>query len=71
MFLYLTIWWVSGVLIYLGCLSAIIWTLPFHYAFGSSLGVLFSYIIIWAIVSYLWVNIEMDRQKKAYEKVEF
>jgi hypothetical protein len=70
MFLYLTIWWVFGVLVYLGCLSAIIWTLPFHYAFGSSLGVLFSYIIIWAIVSYLWVNIEMDRQKKAYEKVE-
>ncbi|KAN0099128.1 hypothetical protein V8E51_012903 [Hyaloscypha variabilis] len=70
MFLYLTLWWVSGILIYLGCLSAIIWTLPFHYAFGLSLGVLFGYIIIWAIVTFLWVNIEMDRQKKAYEKVE-
>jgi hypothetical protein len=71
MFLYLTLWWASGVLIYLGCLSAIIWTLPFHYAFGLSLGVLFGYIIIWAIVSYLWVNIEMNRQKKAYEKLEW
>ena len=70
MFLYLTIWWVLGVAIYLGCLSAIIWTMPFHIAFGLSLGVLFGYIIVWAVVTYLWVNIEMDRQKKAYEKVE-
>jgi len=70
MFLLLTLWWASGVLIYLGCLSAVIWTLPFHYAFGSSLGVLFGYIIIWALAAYIWVDIEMDRQKKAHEKVE-
>lgn len=46
MFLFLTLWWVLGVLVYLGCVSAVIWTLQFHYAFGSSLGVLFAYIII-------------------------
>jgi hypothetical protein len=66
MFLVLTLWWLLGVLVYLGCVTAIIWTLEFHYAFGSSLGVLFSYIILWAAVSYYWVKIEMERQRKAY-----
>jgi hypothetical protein len=30
MFLILNLWWVFGVLVYLGCVSAIIWTLEFH-----------------------------------------
>ncbi|TVY67450.1 hypothetical protein LSUE1_G010251 [Lachnellula suecica] len=68
LFVYLTLWWIFGVFVYIGCLSAVIWNLEFHYAFGTSLGVLFSWIILWAIVSYLWVGIEMDRQRKAYEK---
>lgn len=63
-----TVWWISGVCVYLGCLSAIIWTLEFHYAFGLSLGVLFAYIIIWAAVSYIWLRIEMERERKAYER---
>ncbi|GIJ92118.1 hypothetical protein Asppvi_011094 [Aspergillus pseudoviridinutans] len=67
MFLSLTVWWICGVCVYLGCLSAIIWTLEFHYAFGLSLGVLFAYIIIWAAGSYLWLRIEMDRERKAHE----
>jgi hypothetical protein len=67
MFLVLTFWWIAGVIIYLGCLSAVVWTLEFHYAFGLSLGMLFSYILIWAGVSYYYVMIEMDRQKKTCE----
>ncbi|KAF4634832.1 hypothetical protein G7Y89_g3269 [Cudoniella acicularis] len=67
MFLFLTLWWILGVCIYLGCLSAVIWTLEFHYAFGSSLGVLFAYILIWAVVSYFFVQFDMERQRKAYE----
>ncbi|KAJ5601493.1 hypothetical protein N7510_011027 [Penicillium lagena] len=63
MLLVLTIWWIFGVCVYLGCLSAIIWTLEFHYAFGLSLGVLFAYIIIWAAVSYIWLQREMAREK--------
>jgi hypothetical protein len=67
MFVSLTVWWIFGVCVYLGCLSAVIWTLEFHYAFGLSLGVLFAYIIIWAAVTYFWLQIEMDRQRKAHE----
>lgn len=67
MFVGLTLWWIFGVCVYIGCLSAIIWTLEFHYAFGSSLGVLFAYILIWAGVSYYWVLIEMERQRKAHD----
>lgn len=68
LFIYLTLWWIFGILVYIGCLSALIWNVEFHYAFGGSLGILFSYIVIWAIVSYLWVQIEMDRERKAYER---
>lgn len=70
MFLVLTFWWIFGVLVYIGCVSAIIWKLEFHYAFGSSLGVLFAYILIWAGVSYWYVDWAMKRQKKAHEKLE-
>jgi len=68
MFVWLTLWWELGVLTYIGCLSAVIWTLEFHIAFGLSLGVLFSYIAVWAGTSYLYVHFEMDRQRKAYEE---
>lgn len=67
MLLGLTIWWIFGVCVYLGCLSAIVWTLEFHYAFGLSLGVLFAYILIWAAVSYIWLQIEMERERKALD----
>jgi hypothetical protein len=66
MFVGLTLWWAFGVCIYLGCLSAVIWTLEFHYAFGLSLGILFTYIITWATVSYYWVQIAMNRERKAH-----
>lgn len=68
LFVELTIWWIFGVLVYIGCLSAVIWNLAFHYAFGLSLGVLFAYIIVWALVSYYWVQIAMNRQRKAHEE---
>src|SRR6202000_105909 len=43
MFRYLTWWWLLGVCVYICSVSAVIWTLEFHYAFGLSLGVLLSY----------------------------
>jgi hypothetical protein len=70
MFRYLTWWWLLGVCVYIGAVSAVIWTLEFHYAFGLSLGVLFSYIAIWAAVSYVWVRIEIEREHRAFEKEE-
>lgn len=69
MFLYLTWWWMAGVAIYIGCVSAIIFTLDFHYAFGASLGVLFAYIVLWAVVSFFWVQFEMAREKKKWEEL--
>jgi hypothetical protein len=68
MFLFLTLWWILGISVYLGCLSAIIWTLEFHFAFGLSLGTLFAYIIVWAVTSYFWIRVEMKRQQKTYER---
>lgn len=64
LFVHLTVWWLFGVCVYIGCLSAIIWTLEFHIAFGLSLGVLFSFLIIWGLVSCLWVRYAVRRQAK-------
>ncbi|ROV90343.1 hypothetical protein VMCG_09719 [Cytospora schulzeri] len=71
-FLYnLTLWWALGVCVYIGSVSAVIWTLEFHDAFGLSLGVLFSYIAIWAVVTYVWTGMEMQREHEAYERGDF
>lgn len=70
-FFNLTLWWTLGVCVYIGAVSAVIWTLPFHYAFGLSLGVLFSYIAVWAVVTFVWVKIEMKREHEAYERGDF
>lgn len=67
LFVYLTLWWVLGVCVYIGCLSAIIWTLEFHYAFGLSFGVLFSYILVWAAGTYLWIQKETARERRAFK----
>lgn len=71
LFVNLTLWWILGVCVYLGCVSAVIWTLEFHYAFGLSLGVLFSYITVWAVVTFVWVKLEMKREHEAYERGDF
>ena len=68
MFVWLTLWWEFGILVYIGCLSAVIWTLPFHIAFGLSLGLLFSWILMWALATYGFVMWEMDRQRRAFEE---
>lgn len=70
-FFNLTLWWTLGVCVYIGCVSAVIWTLEFHYAFGLSLGLLFSYIFCWAIVTFVWVKVEMKREHEAYERGDF
>lgn len=67
MFLYLTLWWILGVCVYVGCVSAVIWTCEFHIAFGLSLGVLFAYIAVWAGTTALYVKWEIAKEHKAYE----
>lgn len=68
LFYRLTIWWTLGVMVYIGSVSAVIWTMEFQYAFGLSLGVLFSYIACWAVVTFVWVKLEMAREHEAYER---
>ena len=66
MFVSLTLWWELGVCVYIGSLSAVIFTLEIHYAFGLSLGVLFAYIAFWAAGTYGFVVWEMARQERLY-----
>ncbi|TID24414.1 hypothetical protein E6O75_ATG02779 [Venturia nashicola] len=67
-FFRLQLFWIAGASIYIGCLSAVIWKLEFEYAFGVCFGLLFTYLIFWATVSYFWMKWEMHREKKAFEE---
>ncbi|KAG8167512.1 hypothetical protein KVR01_003201 [Diaporthe batatas] len=60
----LTLWWCSGIIVYIGCLSAIIWNTPFEVAFGLSLGLLFSFIISWSIMTYIYIQVALERERK-------
>lgn len=62
MMFHLTLFWLFGICLYLGCLSAIIWTLPFHLSFGLSFGVLFAWIFTWLILSYRYFQVNVNRQ---------
>lgn len=60
----ITLWWNAGFMIYIGCLSAVIWNNPFHIAFGLSLGLLFSFIILWSICTYIYVQFALERERE-------
>ncbi|EME85708.1 uncharacterized protein MYCFIDRAFT_131941 [Pseudocercospora fijiensis CIRAD86] len=69
-FVYLTLFWIWGVIVYIGCASAIIWNLEFHYAFGLIFGILFTWIFVWAGMTAIWVKREMKAEHEEYEKDE-
>ncbi|QDS73930.1 hypothetical protein FKW77_007788 [Venturia effusa] len=62
------LFWIAGAAIYVGCLCAVIWNLEFEYAFGTTLGLLFTYLVLWVSVTNLWVKWEMARETKAFEE---
>jgi hypothetical protein len=63
MILHLTLFWIGGICLYLGCIGAIIWNLEFEVAWGLSLGVLFMWILTWAGSTFLWVRTVVEREK--------
>ncbi|KAF7194413.1 hypothetical protein HII31_04218 [Pseudocercospora fuligena] len=69
-FVYLTLFWIWGVIVYIGCASAIIWNLEFHYAFGLTFGILFTWIFVWAGMTAIWVKREMKAEHEEYENDE-
>lgn len=69
-FVYLTLFWIFGVLVYIGTASAIIWKVKFHYAFGLTFGNLFAWIFVWAGITYFWVKWEMKKEHEEYENEE-
>lgn len=63
MILHLTLFWIGGICLYLGCIGAIIWSLEFEIAWGLSLGVMFMWILTWAGSTGLWVRTVVEREK--------
>ena len=64
MILHLTLFWIGGICIYLGSMAAIIFTLPFEYAWGTSLGVLFGWVLCSAGITFLWTRTIVEKEKK-------
>lgn len=65
MILHLTLFWIAGCTIYLGCLSAVIWNLQFEFAFGLTLGLLFFWILLWSVLTYIWIHIQMADPRRS------
>lgn len=65
MILELTLFWIAGCTIYIGCVSAVIWNLDFEFAFGTTFGLLFFWIILWALITFLWIQFHTSRARKA------
>lgn len=65
MILELTIFWIAGCTIYIGCVSAVIWNLRFEFAFGTAFGLLFFWIILWALLTYIWIQVRTSGTPKA------
>ncbi|KIW03638.1 uncharacterized protein PV09_05388 [Verruconis gallopava] len=63
MILHLTLFWIGGICMYNGLIAAIVFNLEFEYAWGTSLGVLFAWILSWAGTTFLWVRRIVDREK--------
>jgi len=56
-------WWIVGGVVFTGALAGITWRLPFEVAYGLSFGVLFLWIGIWALGTWLWVRRELRRER--------
>lgn len=64
----ITVWWVAGIMTYIGCLAAVIFNNPFHIAFGLSFGILFIFIISWAVCTYVFVQLALEREREWWLK---
>ncbi|TEA22120.1 hypothetical protein C8034_v006331 [Colletotrichum sidae] len=68
MILELTLFWIGGCSAYLGYVAAIIWNVEFERAFGTTLGVLFGWIIIWAVSAKFWIDWAIKREEKWWKE---
>lgn len=64
----LNLFWIGGCTVYLGCVSAVVWNLSFEFAFGVTLGVLFFWVILWAFLTWVWVQLALIREARWYRK---
>ncbi|KAK2036133.1 hypothetical protein LZ31DRAFT_617786 [Colletotrichum somersetense] len=70
MILELTLFWIGGCTCYIGYVAAMIWNLEFERAFGSTLGVLFGWIIIWGVAARFWIEYAIKREQKWWKETK-
>ncbi|OHF04201.1 hypothetical protein CORC01_00540 [Colletotrichum orchidophilum] len=68
MILELTLFWIGGCSAFIGYVAAIIWNLEFERAFGTTLGVLFGWIIIWGVSARFWIEYALKREAKWWKE---
>jgi hypothetical protein len=65
----INLWWTIGGLIFIGALAAMTWALDFNVAYGLSFGMLFIWIGLWALGSWLWVKRGLRAERRWFSKV--
>ncbi len=65
----INLWWTIGGVIFIGALSDMTWGLDFDLAYGLSFGLLFVWIGIWALGSWLWVIRGLRKERQWYSRV--
>ncbi|KAJ0158630.1 hypothetical protein CTA2_11178 [Colletotrichum tanaceti] len=68
MILELTLFWIGGCTCFIGYVAAMIWNLEFERAFGSTLGVMFGWIIIWGVAARFWIEYAIKREEKWWKQ---
>lgn len=66
----INMWWTVGGVVFIGALAAMTWGLDFSVAYGLSFGMLFVWIGLWAIGSWLWVKRGLRREQQWFIKAD-
>ena len=62
------LWWAIGGVIFIGALAGVTWGCDFDTAYGLSFGVLFIWIGVWALVTWLWVKRKLRIEREWFAK---
>jgi hypothetical protein len=59
----INLWWTTGGVAFIAALAALTWAVEFNIAYGVSFGLLFVWIGIWALCSWIWVARGLRRER--------
>jgi hypothetical protein len=62
------LWWTLGGVIFIGALAGITWGCEFDLAYGLSFGIMFIWIGLWALVTWIWVKRKLRKEHEWFAR---